>query len=146
MFERYGIVVGKKAICEYLGCSWSTVRKKKRLYGLPVRVFPPGVPCIITTELFEYIRIYTAHIEGSLKSDENTGKTSRSEMNRILWGFDFRQYLEWEEAEKEWSRKKEEWHPISTPCSTPFGIKEGEDITFSPINDQKRVVKFGEKW
>jgi len=52
------LLIGRKEICRYLQCSWQTVRRRKRNYGLPIRRYPPDKPCLDSDELAMWIVKY----------------------------------------------------------------------------------------
>jgi hypothetical protein len=43
------LLIGRRAICNYLGVTWRTVLRRK-LYGLMIRRHPPNKPCLFTEE------------------------------------------------------------------------------------------------
>ncbi|MDR2018831.1 MAG: hypothetical protein LBQ00_08220 [Syntrophobacterales bacterium] len=54
-----GWLSGRKEIAQYLGIlSWNTVRKWKRLYGLPIYADPAGRPKAIKRELDRWLQSY----------------------------------------------------------------------------------------
>ena len=52
------LLIGQKSICRHLECSWQTVRRLKRNYGLPIRRYPPDKPCLDTDEHAAWIVKY----------------------------------------------------------------------------------------
>ena len=52
------LLVGRKAICHYLQCSWRTVVRQKQKYCLPLRQHPSGKPCLDTDEYEAWVKIY----------------------------------------------------------------------------------------
>lgn len=53
------IILGRKEILQFLRLQdWVTVKKWKKLYGLPIRKMPNGRPAIITAEIMAWIVKY----------------------------------------------------------------------------------------
>ena len=57
------LLIGRDAICRYLNCSWRTVRKKRKLYSFPIRIYPPDIPCLDTDELRAYLASYSRRMK-----------------------------------------------------------------------------------
>jgi hypothetical protein len=51
-----GWLKGRKRICEYLDCSWSTVRRWHRHHGLPIYTGPDHRPTAIAHELDKWLK------------------------------------------------------------------------------------------
>lgn len=62
------LLIGRSEICQYLGGrSWQTIRRWKRKYNLPIRPFPPNIPCLETDELKAWLVKYKEIIGRQIK-------------------------------------------------------------------------------
>lgn len=53
------LLVGRKAIMEFLGVSWSTVRRYRDNHGMPMLTRPGGRPAALTAEIVGWMVKYT---------------------------------------------------------------------------------------
>jgi len=64
------LLVGRKAICRHLGCTWQTVKHKKKFYGLPIRRYPPDKPCLDTDEHAAWIVKYNQLLDQEMAAEK----------------------------------------------------------------------------
>jgi len=81
LFNDPEFLVGRKAICDYLGMSWRTVLRWKKRYGFGSLLMTNinGYPVLIKSEVKQWFFLYNEFIRKHKKEERATGDGQSSD-------------------------------------------------------------------